>query len=82
MTTPFQLNLNLRLDLTAGEVAKVSADLDITAALSTLIIYTEYIYTEYLHYLRVEVRVPQGELSLVFLPRIRQPGGGASVELR
>ena len=40
LTTPFQLNLNLRLDLTAGEVAKVSADLNITTAVSSLHIST------------------------------------------
>jgi hypothetical protein len=29
----------------------------------------------------LQVRVPQGELMLLFIPQIRNPGGGASLEL-
>ena len=51
ISTPFQLNVNLDLDLEPGVASRV--------------------------------RVPQGELMLMFLPRIRGPGGGeGSVELR
>ena len=48
-TTPFQLNLNLNLDLEHGRPNKV--------------------------------RVPQGELTLMYIPQIRGPNGGASVEV-
>ena len=47
---PFQLNLNLNVDLVPGEASKV--------------------------------RVPQGELMLMFIPRITGPGGSSALELR
>ena len=48
-TTPFQLNVNLNIELENGKPNKV--------------------------------RVPQGELMLMYIPQIRSPTGGAAVEL-
>ena len=49
LTTPFQLNLNLRLELEHGKPNRV--------------------------------RVPQGELMLMFIPEMRGPSGGASLQV-